>query len=139
METLKDKRWASASGHLAEQQKLFETIKNKVKYCTDRTQLCATIYPWVLYLFHKYADREATRRTEDSFWNEIYDFKCALSAYLLAIPLVVSPADRPLDLENIRNEALNAAIEMAVCIANIEVQQCSIKLSAIMAHFVKNL
>lgn len=139
METLKDKQWATGYKHFTEQQKLFETIKNKVKNCRDRTQLCATIYPWVLYLFHKYAGRERTRWTEDSFWNEIYDFKCSLSVYLLAIPLVISPAARPLDLEHMRNEALNAAVEMAVCIANIEVQQCSIKLSAIMSDFVKNL
>lgn len=120
-------------------QQLFEAVKNKAVKCTDRTQLCAAIYPWVLHLVREYADKQNTRRTVDSFKAEIYDFQRGLSVYLSAIPFVVSPASRPLDLERIRDEALDAAIEMAVRIANIEVSQCSIKLSAVMARFVEGL
>ena len=31
-----------------ERQQLFEAVKTKVVKCTDRTQLCAAIYPWVV-------------------------------------------------------------------------------------------
>jgi len=123
----------------AKKQQLFEEVKNKVVKCSDRTQLCAAIYPWVLHLVRKYADRQCTRRVVDSFRAEIYDFQREMSVYLSAIPQVVSPNSWPLELKRIRDEALEAAIEMAVSIANLEVYQCSIKLSNIMAHFVEDL
>lgn len=123
----------------AKRQQLFEEIKNKAVKCADRTQLCAAIYPWVLHLVRKYVDQPNTRRAVDSFKAEIYDFQRALSVYLSAIPFVMSPDSRPLDLERIRDEALEAAIEMAIDIASIEVHQISINFSAIMAHFVEDL
>lgn len=120
-------------------QQLFEAVKNKAVKCSDRTQLLAAIYPWILYLAHEYVDKPNTRRTEDSFVAEIDDFQRALSVYLLAIPQVVSPDSHPLDLKRIRDEALDEAVNMAVNIAYLEVHQCSIKLSNIMARFVDNL
>lgn len=121
------------------QQLLFEAVKNKAVKCADRTQLCAAIYPWILELIKGYVDKPYNRQSIDSFQAEIYDFKRAIAVYLSAIPLVISPATTPLDLERMRDEALDAAIEMAVNIANIEVHQCSIGLSVIMANFVADL
>ena len=39
-----------------ERQQLFEAVKTKVVKCTDRTQLCAAIYPWVSHLVREYED-----------------------------------------------------------------------------------
>lgn len=122
-----------------ERQQLFEAIKNKAVKCADRTHLCATIYPWILHLVREYADDRYTQLAVDSFKAEIYDFQRALSVYLSAMPFVVSLDSSPLDLERIRGEALEAAIEMAIDIASIEVHQISINFSAIMAHFVEDL
>lgn len=120
-------------------QQIFDTVKEKAVKCADRTQLCAAIYPWILDLVSEYKSKEDTRRARDSFRAEIYDFQRSLSVYVSAIPFIVDPGSKPLDLERIRDEALEAAIEMAINIASIEVYQCSIKLSAIMAHFVEDL
>lgn len=121
-----------------ERQQLFEAVKTKVVKCTDRTQLCAAIYPWVSHLVREYANTPTTKYSVDSFRNEIYDFHQALSVHLLAIPRVVSGI-LPSSLERIRYEALWAAIEMAISIANLEVDQFSIKLSDVMARFVEDL
>lgn len=120
-------------------QQLFEAVKSKAVKCVNRTQLCAAIYPWILDLVNEYKNKEVTRRERSSFRAEIYDFHRALSVYISAIPFIVSPENRPLDLEHIRDEALGEAIEMAVNIAGLEVYQISINLSAIMARFVDNL
>lgn len=45
----------------------------------------------------------------------------------------------PSSLERIRYEALWAAMEMAISVANLEVDQFSIKLSDVMARFVEDL
>ena len=121
-----------------EQQQLFEAVKTKVVKCTDRTQLCAAIYPWVSHLVREYEDMPTTQYSVDSFRKEIYDFHQALSVHLLAIPRVVSGIF-PSSLERIRYEALWAAMEMAISIANLEVGQFSIKLSDVMARFVEDL
>lgn len=121
------------------QQKLFEAVKSKAVKCSEGTQLCAAVYPWVLHLVREYADKPATRYAVDALRMELYDFHRAISASLLAVPQVVSPDSDPLDLKRIRDEALDAAIEMAVNIANLEVNQISIHLSAIMARFVEAL
>ena len=120
-------------------QQLFEAVRNKAVKCADRTQLCAAIYPWILHLVHEYADKQNTRLAVDSFRMELYDFHRAMSAYPSAIPCIVSPDSHPLDIERIRSEALEAAIDMAVRVAEIELSQCSINQSAIMAHFVEDL
>ena len=120
-------------------QQLFETVRNKAVKCADRTQLCAAIYPWILHLVREYAGKPNTRLAVDSFRMELYDFHRAMSAYLSVAPCIVSPDSQPLDIERIRSEALEAAIEMAVSIANLEVCQVSINLSAIMARFVEDL
>lgn len=119
-------------------QQLFGEVKNKVVKCADRTQLCAAIYPWVLHLVREYADKPTTRYAVESFRAGIYDLR-GLSVYLSAIPFMVGLEDKPLELKRIRDEALEAAIEMAVSIANLEVYQCSIKLSDVMARFVEDL
>lgn len=121
------------------QQQIFDSVKEKAVKCEDRTQLCAAIYPWIRYLVSEYADDPDTRLARDSFRAEIYDFHRALSVYISAIPFIVSPDSRPLDLERIRDEALEESIEMAVDIACLEVHQIGIKLSAIMARFVNDL
>ena len=121
-----------------ERQQLFEEVKSKVVKCTDRTQLCAAVYPWVSHLVREYEDMPTTQYSVDSFRKEIYDFHQALSVHLLAIPRVVSGI-LPSSLERIRYGALWAAIEMAISIANLEVDQFSIKLSDIMARFVEDL
>lgn len=120
-------------------QQIFDTVKEKAVKCADITQLCAAIYPWILDLVREYADKQSTRRAVDSFKAEIYDFQRSLSVYISAIPCVVGPGSKPLDLERIRNEALEAAIDMAINIASIEAYQISISLSSIMAHFVEDL
>jgi hypothetical protein len=122
-----------------ERQQLFETVKPKAVKCTDRTQLCAAIYPWVLHLVREYADKPTTRYAVESFREELYDFHRAMSVHLLAIPQVVSPDSNPLDLKRIRDEALEVAIDMAVSVANLEVDQISIKLSDVMARFAEDL
>lgn len=122
-----------------ERQQLFAAVKNKAVKCTGRTRLCAAIYPWVLHLVREYADKPTTRYAVDSFREELYDFHQALSVHLSAMPQVVSPDSCPSDLKRIRDEALEASIEMAVSIANLEVDQFSIKLSDIMARFVEDL
>lgn len=72
-----------------ERQQLFEAVKTKVVKCTDRTQLCAAIYPWVSHLVREYEDMPTTQYSVNSFRKEIYDFHQALSVHLLAIPRVV--------------------------------------------------
>lgn len=121
-----------------ERQQLFEAVKSKVVKCTDRTQLCAAIYPWILNFVREYANKPTTCYAVDSFRKEIYDFHQTLSVHLLAIPRVVSGI-LPSSLERIRYEALWAAIEMALSVANLEVDQFSIKLSDVMARFVEDL
>lgn len=121
-----------------ERQQLFEAVKTKVVKCTDRTQLCAAIYPWVSHLVREYANMPTTQYSVDSFRKEIYDFHQTMSVHLLAIPRVVSGIF-PSSLERIRYEALWAAMEMAISIANLEVDQFSIKLSDVMARFVEDL
>ena len=128
----------TAQESINERQQLFEEVKSKVVKCTDRTQLCAAIYPWVSHFVREYEDMPTTQYSVDSFRKEIYDFHQALSVHLLAIPRVVSGI-LPSSLERIRYEALWAAIEMAISIANLEVDQFSIKLSDIMARFVEDL
>ena len=128
----------TAQESINERQQLFEELKSKVVKCTDRTQLRATIYPWVSHLVREYEDMPTTQYSVDSFRKEIYDFHQALSVHLLAIPRVVSGI-LPSSLERIRYEALWAAMEMAISIANLEVNQFSIKLSDIMARFVEDL
>jgi hypothetical protein len=123
----------------ATRQQLFEAVRDKAVKCTDRTHLCAAIYPWILHLVHEYADKQNTRLAVDSFRMELYDFHRAMSAYPSAIPCIVSPNSHPLDIKRIRSEALEDAIEMAVSIANLEVCQIDINLSAIMARFVEDL
>ena len=120
-------------------QQIFDSVKDKAVKCADRTQLCAVIYPWILDLVHEYKVFPVSQRYMDSFQNELYQFKRNLSIFLSGIPFVVSPDSRPLDIERIRDEALEEAIEMAINIANIEVHQISINFSAIMASFVKDL
>jgi len=122
-----------------ERQQLFEAVKHKAVKCSDRTQLCAAIYPWVLNLVREYADKPTTRYAVESFRMELSDFHQALYVHLLAMPRVVSPDSNPLDLKRIRDEALEASIEMAESIANLEVDQFSIKLSDVMARFVEDL
>lgn len=73
-----------------ERQQLFEAVKTKAVKCTDRTQLCAAIYPWVSHLVREYANKPTTSYAVDSFRKEIYDFHQAMSVHLLAIPRVVS-------------------------------------------------
>ena len=128
----------TAQESINERQQLFEEVKSKVVKCTDRTQLCAAIYPWVSHFVREYEDMPTTQYSVDSFRKEIYDFHQALSVHLLAIPRVVSGI-LPSSLERIRYEALWAAIEMAISIANLEVDQFSIKLSDIMTRFVEDL
>ena len=128
----------TAQESINERQQLFEEVKSKVVKCTDRTQLCAAIYPWVSHLVREYEDMPITKYSVDSFRKEIYDFHQAMSVHLLAIPRVVSGIF-PSSLERIRYEALWAAIEMAISVANLEVDQFSIKLSDVMAHFVEDL
>lgn len=120
-------------------QQLFEAVRNKAENCADITQLCAAIYPWILHLVREYADKPKTHLTVDSFRMEIYDFQRAMLAYPSAIPCIVSPGSRLLDIERIRSETLEGAIGIAVSIANIEACQIRINLSAIMAHFVEDL
>lgn len=126
----------TAQESINERQQLFEAVKSKVVKCTDRTQLCAAIYPWILNFVREYANNPTTCYAVDSFRKEIYDFHQALSVHLLAIPRVVSGIF-PSSLERIRYEALWAAIEMAISVANLEVDQFSIKLSDVMARFVE--
>ena len=78
-----------------ERQQLFEEVKSKVVKCTDRTQLCAAIYPWILNFVREYEDMPTTQYSVDSFRKEIYDFHQALSVHLLAIPRVVSGISPP--------------------------------------------
>lgn len=120
-------------------QQLFDKVRSKAMKCADRTQLCAAVYPWILHLVHEYADKQNTSLAESSFRMELYDFHRAMSAYPSAIPCIVSPDSHPLDVECIRSEALEDAIEMAVSIANLEACQISVNLSAIMARFVEDL
>lgn len=120
-------------------QQIFAYVKDKAVKCADHTQLCAAIYPWILDLVQEYKNFPASQRHMDSFRGELYYFKRNLSIFLSGIPFVIGPGSKPLDLERIRDDALEAAIEMAVDIANLEVCQISIKLSAIMANFVKDL
>lgn len=117
-------------------QQIFDSVKEKAVKCADRTQLCAAIYPWILDLVHEYKNFPVSQRHMDSFCNELYHFKRDLSVFL---PFVIGPGSKPLDLERMRDEALDGAIEMAIGIANLEVYQISINLSAIMANFVKDL
>ena len=128
----------TAQEPINERQQLFEAVKTKAVKCTDRTQLCADIYPWVSHLVREYANKPTTCYAVDSFRKEIYDFHQAMSVHLLAIPRVVSGIF-PSSLERIRYEALWAAIEMAISVANLEVDQFSIKLSDVMARFVEDL
>ena len=134
-------RYGVHSMHLepTKRQQIFDSVKDKAVKCADRTQLFAAIYPWALDLVSEYKSEEDTRRTRASFRAEIYDFQRALSVHLSAIPFIAGPGSKPLDLERIRDEALEAAIEMAINIASIEVHQISINFSAIMAHFVEDL
>lgn len=122
-----------------ERQQLFEAVKTKAVKCSDRTQLCAAIYPWVSHLVREYANKPTTRYAVESFRKELYDFHRAMSVHLLAIPQVVSPDSNPLDLKRIRDDALEASIEMAGSLENLEVDQFSIKLSDVMACFVEDL
>ena len=121
-----------------ERQQLFEAVKTKAVKCSDRTQLCAAIYPLVSHLVREYANKPTTRYAVESFRKELYDFHRAMSVHLLAIPRVVSGIF-PSSLERIRYEALWAAMEMAISVANLEVDQFSIKLSDVMARFVEDL
>ncbi len=57
-----------------ERQQLFEAVKPKAVKCTDRTQLCAAIYPWVSHLVREYANIPTIQYSVDSFRKEIYDF-----------------------------------------------------------------
>lgn len=124
-------------------QQLFEEVKNKAVKCTDRTQLFAAIYPWVLHLAREYAGKDYNilqwQRAADSFKADLYDFQQALSMYLSGISFVVSSDSSPADLKRIRDEALDSAIEMAVRVAEIELSQCGINLSVVMARFVEDL
>lgn len=120
-------------------QQIFDSVKDKAVKCTNRTQLCAAIYPWILDLAHEYESFPVSQRYMDSFQNELYHFKRGLSIFLSGIPFVVGPGSKPLDIDRARDEALDTAIKMAIDIANLEVYQISINLSAIMANFVKDL
>lgn len=120
-------------------QRIFDEVKEKAQKCKDRTQLCAAIYPWILDLEHEYEGFPVSQYCMDSFRNELYHFKRGLSIFLSGIPFVVGPGSKPLDIDRIRDDALDSAIEMAVDIANLEVHQISINLSAIMANFVEAL
>ena len=122
-----------------ERQQLFEAVKTKAVKCSDRTQLCASMYPWVSHLVREYANKPTTRYAVESFRKELYDFHQAMSVHLLAMPQVVSPYTLPSDLKRIRDDALEASIEMAVSVANLEVDQFSIKLSDVMDRFVEDL
>ena len=102
----------TAQESINERQQLFEAVKSKVVKCTDRTQLCAAIYPWILNFAREYANKPTTCYSVDSFRKEIYDFHHAMSVHLLAIPRVVSGIF-PSSLERIRYEALWAAIWMS--------------------------
>lgn len=88
-----------------ERQQLFEAVKTKAVKCTDRTQLCAAIYPLVSHLVREYANIPTIQYSVDSFRKEIYDFHQAMSVHLLAIPRVVSGIS-PYSLERIRYEAV---------------------------------
>lgn len=122
-----------------ERQRIFGSVKDKAAKCMDRTQLCAVIYPWIRDLVYEYRHSPASQRYMDSFRGELYYFKRGLSIFLSGIPFCVDPGSEPLDLERIRDGALDAAISMAVDIANLEVNQISVNLSAIMARFVEAL
>ena len=120
-------------------QRIFDEVKEKAQKCNSRTQLCAVIYPWILDLVREYKDFPVSRRYTDSFQNELNHFQRGLSVYLSGIPFVIGPESKPLDLDRIRDEALDSAIYTALEIARKDVCQISIDLSAIMAHYVKGL
>ena len=120
-------------------QRIFGEVKEKAQKCKDRTQLCAAIYPWILDLVREYKNLPVSQRYMDSFQNELYHFKRALSIFLSGIPFIMGPESKLLDLDRIKNEALDSAADTALEIAREDVCQISINLSAIMAHFVKDL
>lgn len=57
----------TAQESINERQQLFEAVKSKVVKCTDRTQLCAAIYPWILNFAREYANKPTTCYSVDSF------------------------------------------------------------------------
>lgn len=120
-------------------QRIFGEVKEKAQKCQDRTQLCAAIYPWILDLVREYKKLPISQHYMDSFQNELNDFKARLSIFLSGIPFITGPETKLLDIERIRNEALDSAVDTALEIAGTDVCKLSINLSAIMASFVKDL
>lgn len=120
-------------------QRIFGEVKEKAQKCNDRTQLCAVIYPWILDLVREYNNLPVSTRNRDSFLNELNDFKRCLSIFLSGIPFIIGPESKPLDLDRLRNEALDSAVDTALAIAREDVCRIGINLSAIMANFVEDL
>ena len=61
----------TAQESINERQQLFEAVKTKAVKCTDRTQLCAAIYPWVSHLVREYEDMPTTCYAVDSFREDL--------------------------------------------------------------------
>lgn len=116
-------------------QRLFEAVKNKAVKCTDRTQLFAAIYPYILYVVCEYTDNAYNitqwQRAADSFRADLYGFRQALSSYVSA----AIPPDR----ECLRNDILNVIIDMAVAVARVDSAGSCVQLSPIMARYVDDL
>lgn len=130
-----DKKYIFADFAPTHRQQLFEEVKNKAVKCTNLTQLCAAIYPYILHVVCEYTGRGYNilewQRAADCFKSELYGFRQALSVYVRAAIPLMAPS--------IRNDILDEVIDVTVDVARIETAQNCVKLSAIMARFVEDL
>lgn len=103
--------------------------------CYDATSLCAAIYPFIRELMHEYFNKLDSPRERDSFRQEIEQLISSLEK-IVGIPAVTLLPPCAADYAQIRLNAIRAAVEMAVCIAESDVQQARVSIRRIMETFV---
>lgn len=109
-----------------------ETIRKS----SDTTSLCAAIYPFIRDVVAVYNGKPDSKKSRDSFRYEIDHLIDALER-IVSIPYVSFEVEGLNNAKLARLEIIQAAVEMAVYIADYDIHQVRVNMRAIMAGFIK--
>lgn len=105
-----------------------------IRRCYDTTSLCAAIYPFIREIVREYLDKYDSPRERDSFRQEIEQFISSVEK-IVSIPIVTTLLPFDVEYKRIRLNAIRVAVEMAIWIAEGDVQQVQVNILHIMETF----
>lgn len=107
-----------------------------IRKASDSTSLCAAIYPFIRDIVSTYNGKLDTKKSRDSFRNEI-DHLIDTLEQIVSIPYISFEVEGLNKAKLARLELIQAAVEMAVYIADYDIHQVCVNMRAIMAGFIK--